>query len=237
MSDTVQYALPLLAASQAQKHVTVNEALVRIDALVRPRVISMSETTPPATPAEGDAYVVPVGAGGDWSGHAGEIAFWLNGGWEFGAPRPGWRGHDQSGGTPILCDGTGWSADAVAVSAGGAATLDRIVEIDHEIGAGTSSTTVDVIPAGASVLGVSARVIVAISGDATSWSLGVSGSTNRYGSGLGLPLNSYAAGLTAEPLAYYADTPLVLTAAGGSFAGGTLRIAVHLRALQPPRAV
>lgn len=39
-------------------------------------VISASTTAPPATPADGDTYLVPTGATGAWSGHAGELAIW-----------------------------------------------------------------------------------------------------------------------------------------------------------------
>ncbi len=35
MTDTTRLGLPLLAPAQAQKHVTVNEALGRLDAVVR----------------------------------------------------------------------------------------------------------------------------------------------------------------------------------------------------------
>ena len=35
MTDTANLLLPLLQAAQAQKHVTVNEALLRLDALVQ----------------------------------------------------------------------------------------------------------------------------------------------------------------------------------------------------------
>jgi hypothetical protein len=65
----------------------------------------------------------------------------------------------------------------------------------------------------------------------------VAGSDNRYGSGLGLALNSYLRGLSGAPVTYYADTPLLLTAEGGAFAAGTVRLALHLVELEPPQAV
>lgn len=52
MSDTRNFAMPLLDAAQAQKHVTVNEAIVRADALAARQVQSRSESVPPATPAD-----------------------------------------------------------------------------------------------------------------------------------------------------------------------------------------
>ena len=46
-----------------------------------------------------------------------------------------------------------------------------------------------------------------------------------------------AMGLTGTPTAYYADTPLVLTAVGGTFATGDIRLAIHYTQLVPPRTV
>ena len=40
-------------------------------------------TTPPVAPVLNRLYIVPSGATGAWSGHAGEIAFWGAGGWVF----------------------------------------------------------------------------------------------------------------------------------------------------------
>ncbi|WP_118134892.1 DUF2793 domain-containing protein [Oceanicella sp. SM1341] len=237
MSETRRMALPLIAAGQAQKHVTVNEALARLDALVWPQVLSADLAAPPAAPAEGDAHVVGAAPTGAWAGQAGSIAFRINGGWDFAAPRPGWRTHDLDSGAMLTFDGADWVADAVAFGSGGAATLGRVIEIDHAVAAGAVSTAAGAIPAGSVVLGVSARVTSALTGGATSWSLGVAGSADRYGSSLGVAQNSYAAGLTGSPQAYYNDTALTLTAAGGSFTGGAVRLAVHLWQLRPPRQV
>ena len=46
MTDTSNLTLPLLAAAQAQKHVTVNEALQRLDGVVQLTLRSRSEATP-----------------------------------------------------------------------------------------------------------------------------------------------------------------------------------------------
>ncbi len=48
---TPNLALPLIAVSQAQKHVPVNEALQILDALTQLTVLSASLTAPPAAPA------------------------------------------------------------------------------------------------------------------------------------------------------------------------------------------
>ena len=62
MSQTTRLALPLIEAAQSQKHVTHNEALVGLDALVQLSVRSRA-MTPPA-PSEGDRYLVAATASG-----------------------------------------------------------------------------------------------------------------------------------------------------------------------------
>ncbi|MGC4023892.1 MAG: DUF2793 domain-containing protein [Mesorhizobium sp.] len=58
MEETSNLALPYILPSQAQKHVTHNEALRRLDALVQLAVVSRATGTPPASPTEGDRYIV-----------------------------------------------------------------------------------------------------------------------------------------------------------------------------------
>jgi hypothetical protein len=235
MSDTARFAMPLLDAAQAQKHVTVNEALVRADALGCGRVEDRDRTEPPATPAEGRVHIVGAGATGDWAGHDGALALFLNGGWEFISPWGGCSVWVASERTRVTRQGGAWLAGHAGGSPGGAATLMRVAEIDHAL-SGSVSQTAPVIPDKAVVLGVTGRVTVQITG-ASSWSLGVPGSPDRYGSGYGTGAGSYAQGVTGQPQAYYGVTPLAITAQGGSFSGGKVRLAVHLLELSPPAAV
>lgn len=46
MSSTQQLGLPLLQPAQAQKHVTVNAALVRLDGLVELTLVSRAQAAP-----------------------------------------------------------------------------------------------------------------------------------------------------------------------------------------------
>lgn len=96
MDQTARLDLPLIVSGQALKHVTHNEALARLDMLVQPVVTSASLTTPPASPIEGEAFLVPAGAGGAWAGHEDDIAAWQGGGWVFIAPEEGWQVFDQA---------------------------------------------------------------------------------------------------------------------------------------------
>ncbi|MFC3119936.1 DUF2793 domain-containing protein [Jhaorihella thermophila] len=54
--------LPYLLPSQAQKHVTHNEALRLLDALVQLTVESFEALTPPASPADGECHALGGGA-------------------------------------------------------------------------------------------------------------------------------------------------------------------------------
>ncbi|MDY6861055.1 MAG: DUF2793 domain-containing protein [Pseudomonadota bacterium] len=234
MDETTQMQLPLVQAAQAQKHVTVNEALIRLDGLVQLRLQSLDQTVPPVTAAEGDCHAVATNAVNEWAGHDGEVAIFAGGGWVFAVPRAGWRGWDIVGGAELVFDGAGWVGGVAAISASGAAMRFHVLEFDHVISAGASNATVELIPSHAMVFGVTARVVSDITGTLASWRLGAGGADNRFGSGLGLGQGSYATGVLGAPLTGYAPQPLELTAEGGDFAGGTVRLAVHYCELTLP---
>jgi Protein of unknown function (DUF2793) len=110
MTATANLALPLLAAGQAQKHVTHNDALLMIDSLLHLSVLSRAPTTPPAAPAEGDRYLVPASATGGWAGKSGQIAAWVDGGWLFYPPRAGWTVWIAAENTSLVYDGTAFES-------------------------------------------------------------------------------------------------------------------------------
>ncbi|WP_299846487.1 DUF2793 domain-containing protein [uncultured Roseovarius sp.] len=83
--------LPILAPSQAQKHVTHNEALRILDAITQLTILSDSFDTPQSDPSEGDRYLVAAGGQNEWAGQDGKIASYEQGTWLFYAPKAGWR--------------------------------------------------------------------------------------------------------------------------------------------------
>ena len=83
--------LPFIMAAQAQKHVTHNDALLNLDALVQLSVLSRTVADPPASPQEGDRYLVASPATGDWTGKEDAVAAFQDGVWQFHIPRTGWR--------------------------------------------------------------------------------------------------------------------------------------------------
>ena len=58
MTDTPNLGLPFIEGSQAQKHVTHNEAMRILDAAIQVAVLDLTRTSPPSSPAEGERHVV-----------------------------------------------------------------------------------------------------------------------------------------------------------------------------------
>lgn len=228
--------MPLLQAAQAQKHVTVNEALTLLDGLCQITLGSISRTDPPAAPVEGQAWAVPAGASGAWDGAAGHVALFSNGGWRFVAPRYGWRAVVLDSGRQAIHDGTEWREGALAVAASGASCGVEIVETEVEITPGATVYSDPVLPANSVVIGVTGRVTETITGTLATWRLGVAAGSNRYGSGLGTSSGSWVRGLTDKPQTYYDDTPLQLKSEDGMFEAGRVLLAVHALTLGLPRS-
>ena len=109
MSDTSTHlGLPYLLASQAQKHVTHNEALRLLDAMVQLSVLDRTRTTPPASPADGDRHLVASGATGLWAGWDLNVAFWVDGSWLRLVPRQGWLVWIAAEQVFVVWNGSAW---------------------------------------------------------------------------------------------------------------------------------
>lgn len=118
-SASPRHSLPLLFAGQSQKEFHVNEAHAIIDALLHPAVIEEANG-PPASPAEGDCWLVSNSPTGTWESHPGKIACWSSGDWLFAAPRDGLRVLDIAIGQFRLYRSGAWtSASPPAVPSGG----------------------------------------------------------------------------------------------------------------------
>lgn len=111
MSDTsANLSLPFIQPSQAQKHVTHNEAIARLDVLTQLAVVAFDAVTPPATPADGATYALGAAPEGAWAGQGGTIAAFLNGGWVFITPRAGWIAVAADTSRLRVMTATGWKA-------------------------------------------------------------------------------------------------------------------------------
>ncbi|MDT0683625.1 DUF2793 domain-containing protein [Roseicyclus sp. F158] len=236
MSDTPNMSLPFLAPSQAQKHVTVNEALMRLDALSQLTLVSRAIAMPPNTAQEGECYGVPPGATGPWAGHGGEIAVRSNGGWVFAVPRAGWRAWDASAGQIVVHDGGGWTLPPAAGMPGDAGLRLSSEVTECSVTAGGAQGLPVFIPAEAMVIACSARVTGDLGASLTGWSLGTQAEATKFGAGMGPLTGSYARGVLGTPQTFYDGAQIWIAPEGGSFDGGTLRVALHLIRVDLPAA-
>ena len=225
--------MPLIDAAQAQKHVTINEAILRMDALGASRVESRSFTSPPETPEDGTAYIVGKSASDLWETHDEEVAIYQNGGWRFVSPWDGLKIWVADEATNVCFQLGSWNASQLSSSVRGAQTICRTIEFEHTLDHSPTSSTGTIIPDKATVIGVTGRVILDITGP-TSWSLGVSGSPDRYGSGYGTSTGSFAHGMTGQPQTYFGSTALEITSDGIAFSAGVIRLAIHVLEIKPP---
>lgn len=108
MSNSLALELPHILPAQAQKHVTHNEAIDLLDAIVQLSVLSRAVNTPPAAPISGERYLVTTGGTGDWAGHDDELALFLDGGWLFRTPREGWRMWVEAEQVLLVLAASGW---------------------------------------------------------------------------------------------------------------------------------
>ncbi len=235
---TPNLALPLLAAAQAQKHVTVNEALARLDGLVQISVKDRDLAAPPASPTEGERYIVAAGATGAWAGWDGDVVLFTGGAWLRLPPSEGWRVWIEDESVLVVRTGGAWlTLDAalgllvrgpavdVAQGASGAAIGLHVEEELLSGLSGSSVTSTIAIPDRAIVLAVSTRTVAAVLG-ATSYDCGIAGEPAKFGGSLGVATGSTNVGVIG-PQAFYAATPIVLTANGGNFTGGDVRLSIQ----------
>lgn len=115
MENTANLLLPYIMPSQAQKHVTHNEALVLLDAFVHLTVLSRDTTEPPVEAADGERYIVPSTASGAWDGWTDSIALHLDGGWRKIEPQTGFFAWIADEDSFAVWDGEAWTdlGDAV----------------------------------------------------------------------------------------------------------------------------
>jgi hypothetical protein len=121
-SSTPRFALPLLFAGQSQKEFYVNEAHALADALLHP-ACEGETADPPATPVEGEGWLVGAAATGDWTGHEGKLASRQSGNWLFVTPTDGMRLFDRSSGQMLLYRG-GWQRPATPAEPSGGSVVD-----------------------------------------------------------------------------------------------------------------
>lgn len=147
MATTSHLEITLLEQSQAQKEITINEALARIDAVLNTGVVDRDLASPPGSPAEGDAYIVAASPTGAWSGKAGQVAYYDQI-WRFIAPREGLTLWVNDENIHVVHNGTGWQTTGGGGGGGsGDSGFATVVEGRLTLTSGTAVTTSDVTAA------------------------------------------------------------------------------------------
>jgi len=100
--------LSLLAPGQALKHVTVNEALLKLDVLIQ-LTIKEKVDFPPDDADVSDIFIVGDHPEGDFTGQTGALAILRYGIWMFIQAKEGWRAYDKNRAKMIIFDGIRWS--------------------------------------------------------------------------------------------------------------------------------
>jgi len=90
MTLTPKLSLPYIMPAQAQKHVTHNEALAKLDVIVQLSVLSMNLKSPPEVRSNGDAFIVASNGQNEWLNKDAQIALWDDETWTFFTPIHGW---------------------------------------------------------------------------------------------------------------------------------------------------
>ncbi len=109
MSDITTYLLlPYILAAQAQKHVAHNEAVRLLDPIVQLSVLDRDLTAPPASPADGERYIVASGGSGLWAGWDLNVTTWVDGVWMRLVPRPGWLAWTTDEANVAVWNGSVW---------------------------------------------------------------------------------------------------------------------------------
>jgi len=126
VNETENLALPYILPSQAQKHVTHNEALRRLDGLVQLSVRSRVLAEAPQQPSKGERHIVAGPAAGAWAGREGQVAHFVDGTWIFHEPRQGWLAWVEDEAQLIICREGGWAP----VAEGIAAAIDALQNIE-----------------------------------------------------------------------------------------------------------
>jgi hypothetical protein len=110
MTTSNRLGITEMAETQNNRSVTVNEAIAILEAgAALFGCVSVGDTSPPGSPAEGDQYVLGSSPTGAWSGKAKYIANFFNGAWQFIPPLPGAQAYAADEDAYYYYDGSAWA--------------------------------------------------------------------------------------------------------------------------------
>ena len=122
-------SLPYIQPSQAQKHVTHNEGMQVLDAVVQLSVLDRDLAAPPPAPMDGQRYIVAAAASGAWAGWTGNIAYWIGGGWLRLQQRVGWLVWVADEAILLVWTGSSWAT----ATGGGAVFSDTAFALTDDL--------------------------------------------------------------------------------------------------------
>ena len=125
MTTTTNFGITLLEASQAQKEITINQALNVLDAAVLGSVVDKDLATPPTSPATNALYIVAGSPTGAWAGKAGCLAY-FNQVWNFITPTNGARTWVRDESLYYQFNGTSWAASGGGGGGSGGGSGDML---------------------------------------------------------------------------------------------------------------
>ncbi len=81
-NKTPNLQLYLLKEYQMQKELTINEAIIWVDAAMNKQVESITINIPPEQPEQGKLFYVPQNAKAEWAEHKNKLALYYSG-WRY----------------------------------------------------------------------------------------------------------------------------------------------------------
>jgi len=137
---TPRLGLTEIAVGQAAKEIAHNEALRVIDALMSGKAITLTATTPPSLPTEGDVHIVAPGSTGAWLGQDEKIAHFYANAWYFYTAKTGMTLWCDEIGDFIIFDGASWvikTLPVYTVATLPAQLVGRMIYVSDDIGGAT----------------------------------------------------------------------------------------------------
>lgn len=126
-----------LTAGQAVPETTVNEIGRRVEQGAGHFIFKDRDlATPPGSPADGDCYLVAASGTGAWSGHDGDIAFYMNTSWLFIEVIEGYTAWINDENLLVGYNGSSWAT----LSTGGNPTQNIAIACSDETTAITTGT-------------------------------------------------------------------------------------------------
>jgi len=113
METTSRLALPMIVPGQAQKELTHNEALQKLDMLVAGAVEQSPSNDPPAAPIDGACYLIGESPSGEWSSYPDHVASFSAAGWRFVAPTMGMTLQFKPDRVPATYGPEGWEIGTI----------------------------------------------------------------------------------------------------------------------------